>query len=76
MAGSGGIDRMSGVEDVRDSFRRVGVGLEVRSADSGWEAFTVVNGTQRPAGSGASPEEAARAAWAAYVRRNGGVGQS
>jgi hypothetical protein len=76
MAGTGGIDRGSGVDDVRDSFARVGVELDVRRGEVGWQAFTVLNGSSHLAGSGDGPDEAARAAWAAYVRRNGGVGQS
>ena len=76
MSGSGGVDRASSMETVRDAFRRVGLELEVRRADAGWQAVTVLNGAAHVAGSGNSPDEAARVAWTAYVRRNGGVGQS
>ena len=77
---TGGIDRNSTAEDVRDAFGRVGMDMTT-DADAGtWSARVLpVEGGDRESqltGEGASEDEAARAAWQRYVVLQQGIGTS
>jgi hypothetical protein len=76
MAGTSGIDRTSSAGDVRDALGRLGAELELEHVDDGWRATVTAHGAEQLAAHGEDDAAAARAAWAEFVRRNGGTGES
>jgi hypothetical protein len=76
VAGTGGIDGSSSVEDVRDALRRQGYALWMEPRRELWLAAVGTEGAVSFHRSADSPDEAARAAWDEFVRRNGGIGES
>lgn len=77
MAEASGIDRASSVEDVQAAFRQLGVELRVDPAGEGWwQARVVTQGNEQLLDTGADAASVAQAAWAEFVRRNEGTGES
>jgi hypothetical protein len=76
MAEASGIDRASSVEDVQAAFRQLGAELRMDAAGDGWEARVVTQGDEQLLETGSDPADLARAAWAEFVRRNEGTGES
>jgi hypothetical protein len=76
MAEASGIDRASSVEDVQAAFRQLGSELRMDAAGDGWEARVVTQGDEQLLETGSDPADLARAAWAEFVRRNEGTGES
>jgi hypothetical protein len=80
-AGSGGIDRHSGIEDVRDALGRAGMDLETRHEQGGaWHARVIpIEGGRRESqltGDGDSEDDAALAVWQKYLALQDGIGAS
>jgi hypothetical protein len=76
MPEASGIDRASSVEDVQAAFRQLGAELRMVAAGDGWEARVVTQGDEQVFETGREPADLARAAWAEFVRRNEGTGES
>ena len=76
MAATGGIDRTSSVEDVRDALRREGFALWMEPRRDRWLAVVGAEGAPAFHCGADSPEAAAHAAWEEFVARNGGLGSS
>jgi hypothetical protein len=76
MAEASGIDRASSVEDVQAAFRQLGAELRVDPAGEGWQARVVTQGNEQLLDTGADATSVAQAAWAEFVRRNEGTGES
>jgi hypothetical protein len=72
----GGIDRLSTVDDIRDAFGRKGLELSLEPRGGEWIAIVRAHGV--PSAESCSPDrtDAARAAWADFVARNAGTGES
>jgi len=71
-----GIDDTSTLAEIDDAFARQGIQLAFRPVSDGWEAVIAAHGAETILARGDTRLEAARQAWAAYVERNGGTGES
>jgi hypothetical protein len=76
MSGASGIDRASSVADVQEAFRRLGAELRLEPSDGGWQARVVAQGHEHLTATGDDAPAVARAAWAEFVRRTQGTGES
>ncbi|MGH3427120.1 MAG: hypothetical protein ACRDQZ_06085 [Mycobacteriales bacterium] len=76
MERSRGIDTGSGPDEIRDSFRREGLELELVEHGDGWLAVGHMHGREWVMGRGAEPEKAALAAWQRHLEINAGTGES
>ena len=76
MTATGGIDRTSTVEDVRDALHRQGYGLWMDPRREHWLAAVGAEGAPLFNRAADSPDAAARAAWEEFVARNEGLGTS
>ena len=76
MSGASGIDRASSVADVQEAFRRLGAELRMETSGGGWTARVVAQGREQLTETGEDAPSVARAAWAEFVRRNDGTGES
>ncbi len=76
MERSRGIDAASGLDEIKDSFRREGLELDVVAHGDGWQAVGRMHGREWVMGHGPDAAKAAQAAWQRHLDSNAGTGES